>query len=70
MQLYKYRYGPQEDEVEKSKSFFTKLDEEVKSVQSAGALVCIELDANSKLGPSIIPGDPKAQSKNGKLLMN
>ena len=46
------------------------MDEEIKSAQSAGALGCIELDANSKLGPSIIPRDPKAQSKNGKLLVN
>ena len=34
----------------------------------AGALVCMELDANSKLGPKIIPGDPHSQSENGKLL--
>ena len=30
--------------------------------------MCIELDANSKLGPEIIPGDPEPKSKNGKLL--
>ena len=63
-------YGPQEDEIEKSKSFFSKLDEEVKSAKIAGTLVCIELDANSKLGPKFIPGDPKPQSRNGKLLSN
>ena len=63
-------YGPQEDEIEKSKSFFSKLDEEVKSAKIAGTLVCIELDANSKLGPMFIPGDPKPQSRNGKLLSN
>ena len=28
----------------------------------------MELDANSKLGAKIIPGDPKEQSKNGELL--
>ena len=27
-----------------------------------------EIDADSKLGPGIIKGDPKEQSKNGKLL--
>ena len=63
-------YGPQEDDTEKSKSFFAKLDEEIKSAKLAGDLVCIELDANSKLGPSIVPGDPKPQSRNGKLLSN
>ena len=34
----------------------------------AGTLVCIEMDANSKLGYELIPGDPKAKSKNGKCL--
>jgi hypothetical protein len=43
-------YGPQEDEIEKSKSFFSKLDEVVKTAKLAGALICMELDANSKLG--------------------
>ena len=62
-------YGPQEDSLEElRKSFFHKLDEEVKSAKLAGALICLELDANSKLGPEIIPGDPHPQSKNGKLL--
>ena len=54
-------YGPQEDETEKAKSFFSKLDEEVKSAKVAGVLVCMELDANSKVGSKVIPGDPKAQ---------
>ena len=30
----------------------------------------MELDASSKLGSKLIPGDPKEQSKNGKLLEN
>ena len=62
-------YEPQEDEVETSKSFFAKLYEVVKSAKIAGTLICIELDANSKLGPAVIPGDPKRQSKNGKLIL-
>jgi hypothetical protein len=62
-------YGPQEDTTEETKkSFFNKLDEEVKRAKLAGALVCMELDANSKLGPMIIPEDPHPQSKNIKLL--
>ena len=62
-------YGPQEDEVEDlKKSFYNKLDEVVKSAKIAGAFICIEMDANSKLGPNIIPGDPHPQSKNGKML--
>ena len=63
-------YGPQEDELEKSKAFLSKLDEEIKSAKVSGSLICMEMDANSKLGASIIPGDPKPQSKNGRLLMN
>ena len=34
----------------------------------AGTLLCMELDANSKLGAELIPGDPKPQSRNGKYL--
>ena len=52
-------YGPQEDSPEDTKkSFFNKLDEQVKRAKLAGALVCMELDANSKLGSKIIPWDP------------
>ena len=63
-------YGPQEDEVDKSKAFLSKLDEEIKSAKVSGSMICIEMDANSKLGPDIIPGDPEPQSRNGKSLMN
>ena len=62
-------YGPQEDALEDlRKAFFNKLDEEVKNAKLTGAFVCLELDANSKLGPGIIPGDPHPQSRNGKML--
>ena len=61
-------YGPQEANEEASKSFMNRIDLEVKSSMLAGALVCIEMDANSKLGPEIIKNDPKEQSRNGKLL--
>ena len=62
-------YGPQENSNEEVKAnFFNKLDEQVKSAQMAGTFICIELDANSKLGSALIPGDPKPQSSNGKLL--
>ena len=61
-------YGPQEADEESSRTFMNRIDLEVKSSMLAGALVCIEMDANSKLGPDIIKNDPKEQSKNGKLL--
>ena len=61
-------YGPQEGPQEINSPFFDRLDFEIKSAQLAGTLICIELDANSKLGSKLIPGDPKEQSSNGKLL--
>jgi hypothetical protein len=62
-------YGPQENSpLERRKPFFDHLDLEVKKARMAGSLVCIEMDSNAKLGPTIIPGDPKPQSDNGKLL--
>ena len=61
-------YGPQEGPEEINSPFFDKLDFEIKSAQLAGTLICIELDANSKLGSKHVPGDPKEQTKNGKLL--
>ena len=45
-----------------------RIDFEVKRAKLAGAFVCIEMDANSKLGPKIVKGDPNEQSRNGKLL--
>ena len=62
-------YGPQECANENSKEkFYQKLDEEVKSSKLAGKMICIELDANAKLGCEMIRGDPHPQSKNGKYL--
>ena len=31
-------------------------------------MIVLEMDSNAKLGPAIIPNDPKPQSENGKLL--
>ena len=62
-------YGPQEAEEEESKSFMNRIDLEVKRAKLAGAFVCIQMDANSKVGPNIIKDDPNEQSRNGKLLM-
>ena len=64
-------YGPQEKETDEVKAkFFNQIDLEVKSCKMSGALVCMEMDANSKLGSQVIAGDPEnEQSKNGELLM-
>ena len=64
-------YGPQETCEDTTKQeFYNQLDIEVKKSKLAGALVCIEMDANAKLGKKLIPKDPHPQSKNGKLLEN
>ena len=62
-------YGPQENTIDEQKeTFYCKMDEEIKSAQMAGSLICIEMDANGKLGSDLIPGDPNPQSRNGKYL--
>ena len=62
-------YGPQESEnEEKRKSFYSRLDFEIKRAKMSGTLICIEMDSNAKLGSTIIPDDPHPQSGNGKLL--
>ena len=66
-------YGPQDEfnsTDNEKEEFFNRLDLEIKSSKMAGAMICIQMDANSKLGSYYIPGDPKPQSKNGKLLAN
>ena len=62
-------YGPQENWAELArKPFFLALEEEIIKAELAGASVILEIDANSKLGPHIVPGDKHSQSENGKLL--
>jgi hypothetical protein len=66
-------YGPQDDSNStdnEKQEFFSRLDEEIKSSKIAGAMICIQMDANSKLGSEYIPDDPKPQSKNGQMLAN
>ena len=47
---------------------FKALEEEIVKAKSSEKAVHIQLDANSKLGPNIIQGDPHKQSDNGKIL--
>ena len=62
-------YGPQESWVESARMpFFLALEEEIVKAELAGKSILIELDANSKLGPELIPGDMHAQTMNGKVL--
>ena len=62
-------YGPQENwKVEDRIPFFAKLEEEISKAKLHGKEIIIEMDANSKLGPTLIKGDPHKQSENGKIL--
>ena len=62
-------YGPQDSSNEDSTmEFFNDLETEVMRSKLSGAMVCVELDANSKLGSEVIPGDPNEKSENGKKL--
>ena len=47
--------------------FFAALEEEVSKAELAGRSVIISFDANSKLGPSYIKGDPHTISENGNI---
>ena len=61
--------GPQENlEEDKRLPFFIALETEVEKAELAGKSVFIELDANSKLGPTYIPKDPNKMTPNGSLL--
>ena len=62
-------YGPQEcwDESEKT-PFFNALEEEIAASELQGISTIIAMDANAKLGPTYIQGDPHKQSSNGRIL--
>ena len=46
-------YGPQEGPLDTNISFFNRLDYEVRNSKLTGTLICMELDANSKLGSKL-----------------
>ena len=52
-------YGPQEYWSWEAKiNYFTELESRIIKAKSEQKLICLELDANSKLGNQLIPGDP------------
>ena len=62
-------YGPQENWDEDDRiPFFLALEVEIEKAELAGKSIIIEMDANSKLGPKYVPGDPHGKSPNGALL--
>ena len=63
-------YGPQESaEVDRRIKFFAFLEEEVIKAKLQGSKICIEMNANAKLGGEIIKNDPHTLSPNGELLL-
>ena len=62
-------YGTQENMEEgKILPFFMALEEEVEKATNTRKSIVIKIDANSKLGPNYIPGDPHEITMNGRLL--
>ena len=62
-------YGPQESwPIDQRMPFFNALEEEIVKAELAGKSIVVEMDANSKLGPDLIPGDKHPRSENGRIL--
>ena len=62
-------YGPQENwKVDEKMPFFRAMEEEIIKAKMNGKAIFIQIDANSKLGPQYIEGDPHQQTENGKIL--
>ena len=64
-------YGIQENcSAEDRSDYYNILEEEILQTFDCGRMLCIETDANAKLGPRYIQGDLHQMSANGKLLMS
>ena len=62
-------YGPQEnDTIENKDASWDHLDREVTEAEISGSGFVLQFDGNLWAGSKIIPGDPRPQNKNGKLL--
>ena len=64
-------YGPQENlSLESRTDYFIELESRIISARENHKLICLQYDANSKIGKNLIPGDPHEMSSNGKLLFD
>ena len=62
-------YGPQETWTDEEKMpFWVAMEKEIAAAEIHGRSIIIQMDANAKLGPTHIEGDPKPISENGKIL--
>ena len=63
-------YAPQEySKIDHRIQFFARIEQEVLMSLLNGCMVCIQMDANAKLGPDVVKGDPHPRSENGELLL-
>lgn len=63
-------YGQQEDaDFDDRMEFFVKFETALENAHSAGAHVCVQMDANSKFGGYLIKGDPCDMTGNGRILL-
>ena len=63
-------YGPQEyQKIEDRIKFYARMEQEVINAKMFNNFICIEMDANAKLGPELISLDPNSRSGNGDLLI-
>ena len=64
-------YGPQEyDDIIKKSLFWEAIEAEIIDAKEEGCLIIVQLDANAKVGPEIVTGDPNPVSENGKILLD
>ena len=64
-------YEPQEHDfsAQIKLNFWHNLEKESMSAYEENCKIVMELDANTKVGPNIIPNDPNVQSENGRYMM-
>ena len=62
-------YGIQENSTILNKmEFYSSLDQEIEDASENNYYLCLQMDANGKLGKEIIRNDPYEMSPNGRLL--
>ena len=64
-------YGQQETAAKNERlDLIQLLEQEIVDAQNNSCYICLQLDANGKLGSDVIKGDPNEMSANGNLLMD
>ena len=64
-------YGPQESaQKDQILDFWYALEKEILDAKDENCGILLEMDANAKLGPNIVQGDPNEMSENGVIMFN